>query len=134
MGVIRTPRVPVAFCSDPTFTLSQGSEADKFFRGKMPTSLDSMSPKNPALLAVAEIPVAPSVKAHSIIPVLGEGEYRQGKDGVVAYSSAHVDYVESEFIVRSDHSSQLHPLAIDEVRRILVEHVTASAPDLEEGK
>jgi hypothetical protein len=31
----------------------------------------------------------------------------------------------SEFIVKSDHSSQLNPLAIDEVRRILVENLTA---------
>ncbi len=51
--------------------LTEGSEAGKFFRGKMPTSLDGMSPKNPGLLAMAEIPVVPAVKAHSIIPVDG---------------------------------------------------------------
>jgi hypothetical protein len=34
----------------------------------------------------------------------------------------------SEFVVRSDHSSQLNPLAIDEVRRILVEHLSDSSP------
>jgi len=32
--------------------------------------------------------------------------------------SAHIDGMESEFIVRSGHPSQLQPLAIDEVRRI----------------
>ena len=104
-------------------TFSQGSEANKFFRGKMPTSLDGMSPKNPGLLAIAEIPVTPAVKAHSIIPVLGEGNYRQGKDGVVAYQSAHVDYVESEFIVRGKHSCLNQPATIEEVRRILHEHL-----------
>jgi hypothetical protein len=31
----------------------------------------------------------------------------------------------SELIVRSGHSSQLNPLAIDEVRRILVENLAA---------
>ena len=51
--------------------LTEGSDAGKFFRGKMPTSLDGMSPKNPGLLAMADIPVVPAVKAHSIIPVDG---------------------------------------------------------------
>jgi pimeloyl-ACP methyl ester carboxylesterase len=100
-----------------------GSEAGAFFHGRMPTSLDGMSPKNPGLLAVAEIPVAPSVKAHSIIPVLGKGDYRQGKDGVVAYQSAHADYVASEFIVKGKHSCLNQPTAIEEVRRILHEHL-----------
>jgi RNA polymerase sigma-70 factor (ECF subfamily) len=58
-----------------------------------------MSSKNPGLLAVAEIPVAPEIKAHSIIPVMGDGDPSDGgKDGVVAYESAHVDYVESELV------------------------------------
>ncbi len=102
---------------------SSGSEFDKFLRGKMPTSLDGMSPKNPALLTLAEIPVAPSVKAHSIIPVSGNGDYREGKDGLVSYQSAHVDYVESEFIVRGKHTCLKHPATIEEVRRILRLHL-----------
>jgi hypothetical protein len=36
----------------------------------------------------------------------------------------------SEFIVKSGHSSQLNPLAIEEVRRILVEHLTAASRDV----
>jgi hypothetical protein len=45
---------------------------------------------------------------------------------VVEYKSAHVDYVESEFIVKSGHSCQGHPLTIEEVRRILLLHIDAS--------
>ena len=41
--------------------LTTGSDAGKFFRGRMPTSLDGMSPRNPGLLAMADIPVVPSV-------------------------------------------------------------------------
>ena len=93
----------------------------------IPTSLDSMSPKNPFLLALADIPLAPGVKGHSIIAVQGNGDYHQGKDGIVSYQSAHVDYVESEFIVRSFHSCQDKPATIEEVRRILREHL-ASLP------
>jgi pimeloyl-ACP methyl ester carboxylesterase len=91
------------------------------------TSLDGMSPRNPVALKLAEVPVAPNIKAHSIIPVKGGGDFRKGRDGVVAYKSAHVDYVESELVVRSGHSCQDKPAAIEEVRRILHEHL-ASVP------
>jgi pimeloyl-ACP methyl ester carboxylesterase len=92
-----------------------------------PTSIDSMSPNNPSLLALADLPLAPWVKGHSIVAVRGSGDYHKGKDGVVAYESAHVDYVESEFIVRSPHSCQDKPPTIEEVRRILHEHLTKSS-------
>jgi pimeloyl-ACP methyl ester carboxylesterase len=88
-----------------------------------PTSLDSMSPDNPALLALAEIPLAPGVKGHSIIAVRGSGDPKKGKDGIVAYSSAHVAYVESEYVVRASHSCQDKPPTIEEVLRILREHL-----------
>jgi hypothetical protein len=44
-------------------------------------------------------------------------------DGVVAYESAHIEGVASELVVRSGHSTQSHPETIEEVRRILREHV-----------
>lgn len=94
--------------------------------GENRTSIDSMSPKNPALLALAEIPLASGVKGHSIIAVQGEGDPVELNDGVVEYKSAHVDYVESEFLVQSGHSCQGHPLTIEEVRRILLLHLHGS--------
>ena len=127
----RLVSLPSALVSRSTdmLKLTKGSEAEQFLQGKMPTSLDGMSPKNPGLLAMAEIPVVPSIKAHSIIPVLGEGDPRDGgRDGVVAYQSAHVDYVESEFIVRSKHSCLNRPATIEEVRRILHEHLDQLPP------
>jgi len=87
------------------------------------TSADSMSPDNPVLKTLAEMPLAPGVKGHSIIAVKDDGDPKLGDDGVVKYSSAHLDGMASELIVCSGHSSQLNPLAIDEVRRILVEQV-----------
>jgi pimeloyl-ACP methyl ester carboxylesterase len=104
-------------------SLGEETEGSKFLRGKMPTSLDGMSPKNPGLLAMAEIPVASGIKAHSIIPVLGEDDYHQGKDGIVTYQSAHVDYVESELVIRAAHTCLGEPAAIEEVRRILRLHL-----------
>jgi hypothetical protein len=49
-----------------------------------------MSPKNPALLATAEIPVVPTIKAHSIIAMKNDSDYSRGRDGLVYYQSAHV--------------------------------------------
>ena len=45
-------------------------------------------------------------------------------DGVVAYSSAHIDEAVSELVVRSSHSVQGNPQAIEEIRLILLEHAT----------
>jgi pimeloyl-ACP methyl ester carboxylesterase len=87
------------------------------------TSLDSMSPENPFLQALADIPLAPGVKGNSVIAIQGDGDYHLGKDGLVSYESAHLDYTESEFIVRSFHSCQDKPPTIEEVRRILHEHL-----------
>jgi pimeloyl-ACP methyl ester carboxylesterase len=97
-------------------------------RRGIPTSLDGMSPKNPLLLAIADMPPAPGVKCHSIIAVKGQGPQELGKDGVVAYKSAHLGYSESEFVVRCSHSCQANPAAIEEVRRILLEHLAQSLP------
>jgi pimeloyl-ACP methyl ester carboxylesterase len=104
-------------------------EIPKELRGRR-TSLDSMSPKNPLLKPLADIPLAPGVKGHSIIAVQGNGDYREGKDGLVSYDSAHLDYVESEFIVRGFHSCQDKPPTIEEVLRILHEHLKSLPADV----
>jgi pimeloyl-ACP methyl ester carboxylesterase len=108
---------------DDLLRLAAGAETEAFFRGKTPTSLDGMSPKNPGLLVMSKTPVAPSIKAHSIVAVKGGGDYAKGRDGLVTYESAHQDYVESEFIVRSHHSCLDQPATIEEVRRILHRHL-----------
>jgi pimeloyl-ACP methyl ester carboxylesterase len=90
----------------------------------VPTAVDNMSPGHPFIRGLQEIPVAPSIKNHSIIAVEGDGPVEQGNDGVVEYSSAHIDGVESELVVRpSSHSTQGKPQTIEEVRRILRLHV-----------
>lgn len=91
--------------------------------GNVPTSVDGMSPDNPVLQALAQTPLASGVTGHSIIAIKGDDEPPAGGDGVVAYSSAHLDGMQSEFIVRSGHSCQEHPFTIEEVRRILLEHL-----------
>ena len=94
--------------------------------GRIPTSIDGMSASNPVLQTLVQIPVEPGVKANSIIAVKGDGPIEEGNDGVVEYKSAHLEGVESEFVVRDQHSCQGNPLVIEEVRRILLEHLTAA--------
>ena len=92
---------------------------------QIPTSVDNMSPGHPFLQALNDLPIDPGIKAHSIIAVLGDAPFLGKTDGVVAYESAHIEGVESEKVVNSGHSTQGHPETIEEVRRILREHIGA---------
>ena len=96
-------------------------------RGGIPTAVDNMRPGNRFVQTLAASPLAPGVSAHSIIAVRGLGPITSGNDGVVAYESAHLDGVASEKVVRSSHSTQSEPDTIQEVRRILREHVVGTA-------
>jgi pimeloyl-ACP methyl ester carboxylesterase len=89
----------------------------------MPTAIDNMDWSNPFLKTLASLPIAPGVEAHSIVAVKGSGPPEAGDDGVVKYTSAHIDAVASELIVRDGHSTQATPATIEEVRRILYAHL-----------
>jgi hypothetical protein len=90
---------------------------------QLPTSVDNMSPGHPFLRALNDLPMDSGITAHSIIAVLGDGPVTGKTDGVVAYESAHIQGVASELVVRSGHSTQGHPETVEEVRRILREHL-----------
>lgn len=90
--------------------------------GGIPTSVTNMTPGNSFIKNLAAIPIADGVVAHSIIAVDSDGPLDEAGDGVVKYESAHIEGVESEKIVHSGHSVQGNPEAIQEVKRILIEH------------
>lgn len=90
--------------------------------------IDNLRPNNPTLVFLDNIPFAPDVPYHSIIGNEERGNTPGGSDGVVPYSSAHLDGATSELVVKSGHSAQQQPLAILEMRRILLEHLQ-SYPD-----
>lgn len=93
---------------------------------RLPTSLDNMSSRNPFLRTLHELPIAPGVPAHSIIAVRG-GPPPEGRgDGVVRFESAQLPGVASELVVDSGHSVQTRQRAIQELRRILLEHAEAA--------
>jgi pimeloyl-ACP methyl ester carboxylesterase len=110
-------------------TLQNQIRLPKSIRQGVPTSLSGMATDNPFMLTLADIPVAPGIKCNSIIAINGNDQPPNGADGVVAYTSAHVDYAESEFIVRSGHSCQGNPLTIEEVRRILLKNLNELSQD-----
>ncbi len=88
----------------------------------VPSAIDNMSPHSNFIRALENIPVASSVTVNSIIAVDTPGPVQEGNDGVVQYSSAHIEPVESELVVRSGHSAEANPHTIEEVRRILRKH------------
>ncbi len=96
-------------------------------RGPRFGSVYNMRPGSVWLQALAQIPVSADVSAHSIIAVNGPGPAPHASDGVVAFESARLGGVTSELVIPfAGHSVQRHPLAIEEVRRILLEHADAT--------
>lgn len=99
----------------------------KRFR-RLPNSIETLSTNNPVLTALMEMKSGPDVTFHSIIGANRPGPPADSTDGVVAYRSSHLDGVASEKLVRSDHSVQKSPEAIQEVRRVLIEHLVKVRP------
>jgi len=110
-------------------TLNEGALALRSFE-KLPTSIDNMAPSSGFIRTPAALPIAPGIAANSIIAVDDEDALDVASDGVVLYSSAHLEGVESEKIIHSGHSAQGNPAAIEEIRRILLLHLQESAPAL----
>jgi hypothetical protein len=57
--------------------------------------------------------------------VRGDGSSENGSDGVVHWTSAHIDGVEFEKIARSGYSLQMKQEAIQELRWTLLDHASA---------
>jgi hypothetical protein len=100
---------------------------DAIRRPFVATAVDNMSPGSTFIRGLQEVPVAATIPAHSIISVKGSGPAEEGDDGVVEYSSAHIDEAVSELVVRSPHSCQGNAHTMEEVRRILRLHVGLTA-------
>jgi pimeloyl-ACP methyl ester carboxylesterase len=101
--------------------LLQDPELALRLRGRL-SSVHAMTPGSLLIKELSPAPLASGVIGHSIIAVQGEGPFQQDTDGVVAYNSAHLEGMASEIVVTSGHSVQQNPEAIEEVRRILLEH------------
>jgi hypothetical protein len=121
--IAKLVKLPGQLVSGFTDLITKDIDALKLdLQGPQMSSVYAMEPGSPLMTALAPLPVAPGVSGHSIIAVKDEGPLEEGTDGVVKYTSAHIEGVESEFIVRSGHSCQSNPHTIQEVRRILLLH------------
>ena len=93
-------------------------EAAAFHKQLKFTSVQTLSPRDPALRALARLPIG--VPFHSII---GQKDSGAVSDGVVRYASSHLDGASSELIVRSGHNVFNNADARGEVIRILREEL-----------
>ena len=87
------------------------------------TSIGSLSPNNPANLALNKLPLPHGVTFHSIIGDRGKGDTPNSSDGIVPYWSSHVTPVASEKIVSSNHGVPDNADAAVELKRILKLHL-----------
>lgn len=87
------------------------------------TGIQNLSPEDPVLCALQTLPFARGVPYHSVIGNEDEAGIPDGSDGIVPYSSAHLDNAKSEIVVKSGHSVQRNPLTALELRRILLLHL-----------
>ena len=94
---------------------------------RFPTSIETLATDSPILTAILAMKPNPDVVTHSIIGSERPVPKPQTTDGVVPYRSSHLDGVASEKIVRSGHGVQRDGEAIQEVRRILHEHLGTPA-------
>ena len=103
--------------------LNGDADVSQAFRGtRYATGVAQLGLGNPVLQAINELPLSDRVPYHSIVGYNGKEPLPAGGDGVVPYTSAHVEGALSELIVSSDHSAQETEAGIQEMRRILTLH------------
>jgi triacylglycerol esterase/lipase EstA (alpha/beta hydrolase family) len=103
-------------------------------RGQLATSAGELAPGHPLLLRLCDLGVDSSVRSHSVIADFRDPPKADGTDGMVPYSSSHVDGVVSELLVHGLHVCLNHPAVIEEVGRILIEHLGNNAAVLNDDE
>jgi len=84
-------------------------------------SIHALSPRQPTLPILANLPNTYSIREFSIIGNEGKsGPVKESYDGTVPYWSSHLSRVESEIIIPTDHSGVTElPESVAEIKRIL---------------
>ena len=115
-------RLPTSLQTDIVGVVSANQDAatpaaKAFDREMNFSAVHTLSPRDPALHALVDLPI--EVPFHTIIGQQHGGAAERSSDGVVSYSSSHVDGAASELVVRSGHGVCENPDAQREVIRIL---------------
>ena len=100
----------------------QANESEALRGSRYATSVAQLGLGNPVLQAINRLPLSERVPYHSIVGYNHKEPLPAGGDGVVPYTSAHIDGALSELVITSDHSAQEKHEAIVEMRRILTVH------------
>ena len=87
------------------------------------SGLYDLDPDSLFIQALADSPMKKGLVYHSIIGDQERADHPGGTDGVVPYSSSHLDNAASEVIVHSGHSIHRSPAAMQEILRILRLHL-----------
>ena len=87
------------------------------------SGLYDLDPDSIFIRALSESPMKEGLVFHSIIGDNEQADHPGGTDGVVPYSSSHLDNAASEVIVHSGHSVHRSPGAMQELLRILLLHL-----------
>lgn len=122
-SMIKIPQSLIDFNKKLLSSLLILSEEEKISMLEKFNGISNLSPDGTALQLLNLMPIDNQIPYHSII---GNQEGRGipgGSDGVVPYSSSHLDHAVSEVVVQSGHSVQQNPLAIQEIKRILKQHL-----------
>ena len=93
------------------------------------SGLNDLDPDSVFIRALAESPMKKGLVFHSIIGDQDHADHPGGTDGVVPYSSSHLDNAASEVIVHSGHSIHRSPAAMRELLRILRLHLKEEKAD-----
>ena len=109
-----------------TTTIEEAAAAAGLKKDFIPNSINGLSPKNPLLISMNEVPIR--TPFHSIIGVAGEPKapLEKTSDTVVPYWSSHLEAARSEKIVPYPHTAMfVKPEATDEIKRILHLHLAS---------
>ena len=91
--------------------------------GEIPNGISQLRNRSLLLESLRRRPVPSRIPYHTIIGDRGKNDSPNGSDGIVPYTSAHLQGAASERIVPSDHSGHQHEEGIQEIKRILKLHL-----------
>ncbi|HEY5891699.1 MAG TPA: alpha/beta fold hydrolase [Chthoniobacterales bacterium] len=92
----------------------------------IPNSIDTLAPNDRFVREINKIPITPGIPYHTILGDRGRGDSPNSSDGVVPYWSAHLDGAQSEDVVPTGHGSLSNQKTIEDVRRILKQHIAST--------
>ncbi|MBR5882884.1 MAG: alpha/beta hydrolase [Mailhella sp.] len=120
-GLVTLPVKVVNGIIEPAVTLIAPELKGK----KQPINgIANLSAKDDFIVRSAALPISPSVPFHSIIGNdTPDVPLAESSDGIVPYSSSHLEGAASEKVIPSGHSVQETPQAILEIRRIMHAHL-----------